>query len=684
MSTSDKDTYRIWSDRVKVAKEYHRRFMLDPIEKIERVWRGEERSHWSSRDLEWINVNLTYANSKLVPPQIWFANPEIIVEPLTDRIEETDMMGQPVPIDVVRNAELVKPVLEQKLEQIKFKPEMQKVVRDAYLFGIGVMKEGWGSQYGKIGQKPIAKAKNDEPSGDNVQTTPITGLNMNIQPEQPWFLRVHPRDILLPSWARSYDEMEFVVHKILRRVSDVKSDTRYKNVENLEGTRRSHDNTSDGQRGGNWDEQEEFVEIWEIHYRTAAKKDDPMDREYEPGTTMFKIVVLAEGHNEILYHEVDEIAMTVGHFPFRFLVYSEDPDRIYPNSDVLQTIDLQQEICILRSYNLEVVKRQPAKTLVGASGCSDPKQEEQLQQNVPLSFVKVNDPNQFKVLEYPSISQDNYALQDRMMGDFRIISGVGENQQGSAAADTATEASIIQNNLGIRTGAMLDATKDCAIGCFYDLFCLLTEFAEEREIVRIDGPEGAQWKGWTADDIRGRYRFKIDVTQMQPPNNNVRKKMAFDFLNVALAPNSQQFFNVPEVIRQVAKTFTDVFPNVDALLRDQAAANQAEEILAMMNGQEVPVEPWHPHAEHLVLLERTMQSPAFALMPPEAQALIQQHAMQHQQLLQQTARGSGKSPAGMTAPQEGVGAVPAQIANRVPTEGSMMAGANGGRMPQGM
>ena len=38
----------------------------------------------------------------------------------------------------------------------------------------------------------------------------------------------------------------------------------------------------------------------------------------------------------------------------------------------------------------------------------------------------------------------------------------------------------------------------------------------------------------------------------------------------------------------------------------------------------------------------------------------------------------------MTAPQEGVGAVPAQIANRVPTEGSMMAGANGGRMPQGM
>ena len=111
MSTSDKDTYRIWSDRVKVAKEYHRRFMLDPIEKIERVWRGEERSHWSSRDLEWINVNLTYANSKLVPPQIWFANPEIIVEPLTDRIEETDMMGQPVPIDVVRNAELVKPVL---------------------------------------------------------------------------------------------------------------------------------------------------------------------------------------------------------------------------------------------------------------------------------------------------------------------------------------------------------------------------------------------------------------------------------------------------------------------------------------------------------------------------------------------------------------------------------------------
>ena len=515
-----------------------------------------------------------------------------------------------MPIDVVRNAELVKPVLEQKLEQIKFKPEMQKVVRDAYLFGIGVRRKA-GQPVREDRSKRIAKGKNDEPSGDKVQTTPITGLNMNIQPEQPWFLRVHPRDILLPSWARSYDEMEFVVHKILRRVSDVKSDTRYKNVENLEGTRRSHDNTSDGQRGGNWDEQEEFVEIWEIHYRTAAKKDDPMDREYEPGTTMFKIVVLAEGHNEILYHEVDEIAMTVGHFPFRFLVYSEDPDRIYPNSDVLQTIDLQQEICILRSYNLEVVKRQPAKTLVGASGCSDPKQEEQLQQNVPLSFVKVNDPNQFKVLEYPSISQDNYALQDRMMGDFRIISGVGENQQGSAAADTATEASIIQNNLGIRTGAMLDATKDCAIGCFYDLFCLLTEFAEEREIVRIDGPEGAQWKGWTADDIRGRYRFKIDVTQMQPPNNNVRRRWPSTSSTSPWRPTASSSSTSPRSSARSPRPSPTCSPT---WMRSRpGAANQAEEILAMMNGQEVPVEPWH-RTPSISSSNARCKSPAFALM----------------------------------------------------------------------
>ena len=116
------------------------------------------------------------------------------------------------------------------------------------------------------------------------------------------------------------------------------------------------------------------------------------------------------------------------------------------------------------------------------------------------------------------------------------------------------------------------------------------------------------------------------------------KKMAFDFLNVALAPNSQQFFNVPEVIRQVAKTFTDVFPNVDAF-----ATRGGEPGRGNPRHDERPGSPGRtvaPHAEHLVL-ERTMQISGLRAHAPEAQALIQQHAMQHQQLLQQTARGSG-------------------------------------------
>jgi hypothetical protein len=668
------DLYRIWSDRVKVAKEYHRRYMLEPIEEVERVWRGLDKAYVATPDLEYISVNLIYANSKVVTPQIWFANPEIIVEPLTDRMEEIDPVSlAPKTVDVVRNAELVKPVLEQKIEQIGFKKEEQKVARDTYLFGMGIMKEGWGSQFGKVGQKRLPK---DATASDKVQNTPVTGINQNVMPDQPWCLRVHPRDIFLPSWARSYDELEFIIHRITRRVSDVKTDTRYKNTEGIQGTRLLYER--DGRnRPASYEQQEDFVELWEIHYRTAA--DPKKDPDYEPGTALYKVLVLAEGHEEVLYHDLDEIAMAVGHFPFRFVVLSEDPDRIYPNSDVRQVLDQQREICKLRSYNLEVVKRQPAKTLIGVSALADERQMEALQQNLPVSYLKVNDPNGISVLQYPSISKDNWMMQDRLAQDFRLVSGVGENQQGTATNSTATEASIVQSNLNVRTADMLDKLKDHATGCFYDIFALLTEFANDKEIVRIDSQKGAQWREWTGKDIRGRYRFKLDVTQMQPPNNAVRKKMAFDFMNVALS--QPQYFNIPEVVRQVAKTFTDVFPNVDALIRESVEPNQSEEILAMLNGSMAGVEPWHNHGEHLLVLEQWMQSPAAAMAAMEAQAMIAQHAEEHRQSLSRMGSSSGKIAAG--SPQAGMGMMPAAIANKTPTEASIMAGANGGRLPRG-
>lgn len=696
MIVRDEDLYRVWNNRVSVAKEYHRKNYLDHIEEVERVWRGLDRLYQATPDLEWVQVNIIYANGKLIVPQIWFSNPEIIVEPLTDRFEEIDPITQgPRTVDVVRNAELVKPVLEQKADQIGFKVEEQRVARDAYLYGMGVMKEGWGSQFGKLGVKKYKDDKHAKPASDKVQQTPVTGVNQKVQPDQPWFLRVHPRDIFLPSWARSYDEMEFVIHRVFRRVDDVKSDKRFRNTEGIEGTRMLFDSSKPSdQQPRVYEQQEEFVELWEIHYRTAAgqggskvvsgdqeRHNQDMDAEYEPGSAVYKVLVLAEGHDKVLYHDIDEIAMAVGHFPFRFLVLSEDPDRIYPNSDVRQIIDLQRELCKLRSYNLEVVKRQPAKTLVNANAIADPKQEEALLANMPISYVKVNDPDGIKVLVYPGISQDNYAIQERLMQDIRIVGGVGENQQGQATANTATEASIVQSNLNVRTQDMLDKVKDHAIGCFYDLFAMLTEFASEAEIVRVDGPQGTDWRKWTGADIRGHYRFRLDVTQMQPPNNQVRKKMAFDFMNVAIT--QPQYFNIPEVVRQVAKTYSDVFPNVDALIRENQAPNQAEEILMMMSGQMMPVEPWHNHGEHLLYLEQVMQSPAWQFFPPEVQAVIQQHGMMHQDALRQ--QGGGKAPATPGgAPQEGVGAVPAMLANKTPTESSIMAGARGGRMPAGI
>jgi len=681
LTDKEKKLWNRWRDRVKVAKNYHETHFLPRIEEIEEMDRGKQwmRDRTSHDGMDQITVNLVWANKRAIVPQLFFQRPEVTLEPLTDRLEDIDpSTGEPRLHDVVRSADVAKPVIEQKLDQIGWKSQMQRCVRDGYLFGYGVAKHGWGSQYGKVGEKALDK----DDAENAAQRTPVTGCSSDVHANQPWCLRVHPRDIFLPPWARSYDELEYIVMRVYRRTEDVKSDSRYKNTENLQGTRDVMDryrskNDVDASRN------EDFVELHEVCYRTSAQKDDPMDKGYRPGTTLFKRITLAEGHEGPLSHEIDEDAMLFGGYPYEFLVYSEDSDRVYPMSDIMQAIGQQKEINKLRSHNLEMVKRQNPPILYGQAAFADPEQEQQFLSGAPMRAVKVNSVQDFSVPQMPAITADNYRLQERMMQDFRIVTGVGANQQGAADADSATEASIIQSSLNVRTNDMLDKTREFAVKCIEKIFILISERTEEEEIVRIEGNKGVEWRKWTGRDVRGPYRFKIDLTSMQPPNSNVRKKMAFDFLN--LASTMPQYFNMPELITQVARTYEDVFPNVDAILKESEEPRQQDELLDMLNGAEVQIAPDQNHGEHLQVLTMFMQSPFFQILSqtvPEAAQLVANHAAMHQQMMQQMNAPGVKKGAG-NSPSQGAGAIPAMMATNTPTEGSIMAGANGGRPLQG-
>jgi len=362
------------------------------------------------------------------------------------------------------------------------------------------------------------------------------------------------------------------------------------------------------------------------------------------------------------------------------LVLAEDTDRIYPKSDIMQALGQQKEINKFESYMLECTKRQVPKLLTTPQTFSDKKQLENFMRGEPMQVVEITDINTVKELSPPQITRDQYGMRDHLMFNWRLVTGVGENQQGIAGgSESATEASIVQNNLNIRNQDMLEEVRAWAVKTVEKLFILVSEYTTTEEIVRIDGTKGTEWQKWRGSDIRGPYRFKIDLTQMQPPNSAVRKKQAFDVFNIA--STLPHVFNIPEMARQMLKMYHDTFPNTDVLLRESDEPQQAQEILVMMNGQQVPVEPWHDHAMHMQVLQAFMESPAFQLMQPEQQQLIAMHLQEHQSALQQMS-GAGQAPASPGgAPSQGTGRIPAMMGNKAPTESSIIAGASGGRLP---
>lgn len=685
-----------WRDRVAQGSDYHEKYFGKRIQEIAEFDRG---NHWHGEGdpdstYEHVTVNYVWANRRTIVPQVFYSRPEVTVEPLTDRLEPHDAMGRPrldesgrpMVHDVVRAAELAKPVIEQKLDQMRWAWQMRKVVRDAYLFGMGVLKIGYGSQFGKIANAPLADEA-DPPWMYDLRT-PVTGWSSSVHPKQPWALRVHPRDIILPPEVRDHDEIPWIAHKIRRRVEDVRTDSRYdEDVRAKVGPTAwsSISNTPSWIEDQERDRyvQDEFVEIVELHYRDAAQpKKYEMDRGFEEGATVYRVLVYAEGAGGLLLHALDGIAMDIGHLPFRFLVYAEDTDRPYPQSDASQIIPLNREVNKLHSNNLEIVKRQNAPILVGPNSFADPEQEEQFMDGRPMRVLKMNDPASVTVPRLPTITQDQYMVGSMMEANIRKVGGVGENQMGQAGASTATEAGIIQQNVNVRVQDMLEITRDYAILVIQDVFVLISQRTEEQEIVRIEGPKGVEWRKWSGQDIRGPYRFSIDLTQMQPPNSAVRKKMVIDFLNLAATPPIQPHINMTKLVKQVVKAFEDVFPNTDELMKESEEPRQEAEILAMMNGEPVQVTPDQHHAEHRQILARFMASPAFQMLPPEIQGIFAEHDRMHAMHEQQLYGSGGQAaPRSMGSPREAGGVMPAKMAEKTPTESSIMAGASGGRTP---
>ena len=270
-------------------------------------------------------INMVYTVTKNIVPTLYFRNPKILALPKRKQDEPS--------------APFAAELLNYYFNELNMKEVNQQAILDAYLFGMGIVKIGYATQFGmdipdegeqkKKGKRRIdkilegigIKKKKEEEKKQNIE------LEENIVAENPYVTWVNPFDFLIDPRATSIQNAQWVAQRIVKTLDEVKKNPNFKNTSHLTGSEVSKKLIEDVPET----QLDKFktVNLHEIHYKTPEG---------------IKILILAEdGRNwEHLYH--DKSIYEMDGYQFEILYFNKHGHKLYPRSDVDIIKPLQERI----------------------------------------------------------------------------------------------------------------------------------------------------------------------------------------------------------------------------------------------------------------------------------------------------------------------------------------------------
>jgi hypothetical protein len=194
-----------WLKEIRLGLEYRKRCAFE--QKWER-WRQYYRGEWRDNILP---SNVFFKMIRSTVPRIYFRNPSISVVPAMPGVENAIF------------AKLLERTDNKLLRIMKTKKHMKRMVQDAWMFGTGIGKKGFGSQYQSTPEVfgstfPMNAASINAKLANHVE------YNYDIEPNMPWFFRTKPSHFILPAGIDYAEEARWNCFVIERPLADIKAD----------------------------------------------------------------------------------------------------------------------------------------------------------------------------------------------------------------------------------------------------------------------------------------------------------------------------------------------------------------------------------------------------------------------------------------------------------------------------
>jgi len=523
-----KSDAKLWLNRIKVSRNFYKENLYTRAKEMVRMYVGE---HFSGLEAEVaVVINYCFAIIKAILPQIYYQDPYIFLTPGDGDTKE-------------ENSKAAEVIVNFFWGNMGIKKQIKKIVLDTLLYSYGIGKLGYTTKTKKTGFAESGAA----------HTELITA-------EFPFFIRTSPLDVVTDTYIKDFDKKRWIATRYVLPLSEMKE--KYKNTKDLKGSYKvkSADDQTLKNLGipGTELEDFKFVEFWEAL--------DVVDN---------KIYVVTEETDKFLREESSAYDIKGGNY--KFLIFNDVPDRLFPLSDLSQIAKINIEIDKTRSQLLHHRAKSQRKIFYDQDIFANEKEKKNFKSDADMVMVackpgKVKDG--VKIFDPSMVQAELYNIDALSKDDLNNISAVGYQQRAVEALveKTATESRIIDRAANLRNSERLDAVTDFCIDVAKGIITILQKNLTEKTAVKITKEGKERFEKFNKESISGKHNVRIDVGSMAKPDTDEDRMRINEFAQTAIGAVDEKgraVVNQRGLIEVLIKKYKFTEDEIEKILRIQ-------------------------------------------------------------------------------------------------------------------
>jgi hypothetical protein len=486
--TRGKPDVNFWIRQIRLGLEFRKKYAYE--EKWSR-WRSYYRGLWQPDILP---SNLFFKMLRTMVPRIYFHDPAVSVTSQRAGLEHHLM------------AQMLERIDNQMIARMGMKKQIKKMVHDNFMFGTGIGKLGFGSQY----------QASPESLGDTVAPL-VRGkealeYNINVQPNMPWFMRSPVDSYVIEAGAIDKDHARWDAYIIRRPIEDVRNDPRLKHNKDLQPATYRLETKQKLELRNPVDS----VDLYEIRDRKTGKV----------------FIISPTLQDKSLLFEDDEF-FRLGIDVSNPLIFNDDDENFWgiPDAQILEPNQLEiNEVRTLRMYHRRL---SVLKLLVQRGKMKQEEVDKLLNSDVAAVAFTEGDPRTaIHQLSGENIPSDLTESMMEVMQDVRETLGFSRNEFGEfkpgSHSPTATETQAVKAASEIRVDERRDLIADMLVKVINDVNPIVFNHWNQEQVIDIAGPLGIQlWVVFRPQMLkRGQYLIKVDPDSGVPETKEVRQQKA--------------------------------------------------------------------------------------------------------------------------------------------------------------